>query len=215
MHSIQDNTKELLLSVKHLQIQRTQQVLVKNLNFDVHCNEILAIVGESGSGKSLTGLACMGLLGGELTASGEVNIQVSSSQSQNILKMSDEHLRTLRGRKIAMIFQEPMTALNPLHRVEKIVGEVLWVNGYSREQVYKKTLALLQDVGLEDAELYLRRYPHELSGGERQRVMIAAALALEPEIIIADEPTTALDVSLQAHVLNLLQLLVQNKKKWR
>ena len=111
-----------------------------------------------------------------------------------------------------MIFQEPMTALNPLHRVEKIVGEVLILSGLTSEQARKKSVALLQDVGLEDAGFLLKRYPHELSGGERQRVMIAAALATEPDIIIADEPTTALDVTSQAHILNLLQLLVLNKK---
>ena len=234
MHSIHDNTKtnqvstpnaepikEKLLSVEHLSIQYQQQMLVQNLNFDLHSNEILAIVGESGSGKSLTALAMLNLLPNGLKASGKINyhnLDLNQSQSSNkdlvqdVLQLNDVELRQLRGQRIAMIFQEPMTALNPLHRVEKIVGEVLILSGLTQEQARKKSVALLQDVGLEDAGFLLKRYPHELSGGERQRVMIAAALATEPDIIIADEPTTALDVTSQAHVLNLLQLLVLNKK---
>ncbi|MEG0341075.1 MAG: ATP-binding cassette domain-containing protein [Acinetobacter sp.] len=234
MHSIHDNTKtnqvstpnaepikEKLLSVQHLSIQYQQQMLVQNLNFDLHSNEILAIVGESGSGKSLTALAMLNLLPNGLKASGKINyhnLDLNQSQSSNkdlvqdVLQLNDVELRQLRGQRIAMIFQEPMTALNPLHRVEKIVGEVLILSGLTQEQARKKSVALLQDVGLEDAGFLLKRYPHELSGGERQRVMIAAALATEPDIIIADEPTTALDVTSQAHVLNLLQLLVLNKK---
>ena len=236
MHSIHDNTKidamisskvapikEKLLSVQDLSIQNQkqsqqqnqQQMLVKNLSFDLYSNEILAIVGESGSGKSLTALAMLNLLPNGLKASGKINYynpNPNKDQIQDVLQLNDYELRQLRGQKIAMIFQEPMTALNPLHRVEKIVGEVLILSGLTSEQARKKSVALLQDVGLEDAGFLLKRYPHELSGGERQRVMIAAALATEPDIIIADEPTTALDVTSQAHILNLLQLLVLNKK---
>lgn len=238
MHSIQDNTKtdqvstskvapikEKLVSVQDLSIQNQkqsqqlnqQQMLVKNLSFDLYSNEILAIVGQSGSGKSLTALAILNLLPNGLEASGKINYynpnpNSNKDQIQDVLQLNDYELRQLRGQKIAMIFQEPMTALNPLHRVEKIVGEVLILSGLTSEQARKKSVALLQDVGLEDAGFLLKRYPHELSGGERQRVMIAAALATEPDIIIADEPTTALDVTSQAHILNLLQLLVLNKK---
>ncbi len=205
MHSTQDNTKKLLLSVKHLNIQNAQHELVHDLNFDLHVGEILSIVGESGSGKSISGLAILGLLPDSLKITGQVEFQ-----AQNLLSLNQIQLQNIRGKKIAMIFQEPMTALNPLHRVEKIVGEVLYLHGWSKEKVQKRVLSLLQDVGMSDAKDKLRRYPHELSGGQRQRVMIAAALALEPDIIIADEPTTALDVTLQAQVLSLLQLLVQN-----
>ena len=208
MHSIQDaNEPELVLSVKNLQIQSAQQTLVNRLNFDLYVGQTIAIVGESGSGKSLSSLAMLGLLPENLAVSGQVDLH-----GENLLAFNQEQLRAVRGKKIAMIFQEPMTALNPLHRVEKIIGEPLLIEGYSKEVVRKKIIDLLCDVGIANPEDKLRRYPHELSGGQRQRVMIAAALALEPEIIIADEPTTALDVTLQAQVLNLLQLLIQNKK---
>ena len=196
-----------MLAVQNLSVYLDQHTaLLKNLNFKLYRNEILAIVGESGSGKSMTAKALMGLLPKSVQVSGQVEYA-----EQNLLAVPEPVMQQLRGRKIAMIFQEPMTALNPLHRVENIVGEVLALEGLSEQQVQKKVIALLQDVGLEDARDLLRRFPHELSGGQRQRVMIAAALAMEPEILIADEPTTALDVYLQAQVLNLLQLLVQNK----
>ena len=221
MHSIQpilDSTtpvkpdEQALVSTPMLAVQNLsvylnpQTALLKNLNFKLYRNEILAIVGESGSGKSMTAKALMGLLPKSVQVSGQVEYA-----EQNLLAVPEPVMQQLRGRKIALIFQEPMTALNPLHRVESIVGEVLALEGLSEQQVQKKVIALLQDVGLEDARDLLRRFPHELSGGQRQRVMIAAALAMEPEILIADEPTTALDVYLQAQVLNLLQLLVQNR----
>ncbi|WP_445116199.1 ABC transporter ATP-binding protein [Acinetobacter sp. WZC-1] len=205
MHSIHDVNKDTLLSVQQLHIKSGQQSLVQSLNFELNSGEILSIVGESGSGKSISGLALLGLLPQQLKASGQVMLQ-----GQNLLQLDDVQLQKIRGHRIAMIFQEPMTALNPLHRVEKIIGETLLLQGWSREKVRKRVIELLQDVGISEAKDKLRRYPHELSGGQRQRVMIAAALALEPDIIIADEPTTALDVTLQAQVLNLLQLLVQN-----
>lgn len=207
MHSIQDVNKDakLVLSVRHLQIQNQQQDLVQNLNFDLHAGETVAIVGESGSGKSISSLAMLGLLPDHLKITGEANFE-----GQNLLTMNEAGLRQVRGQKIAMIFQEPMTALNPLHRVEKIIGEPLLLNGISKQKVRKRVIDLLTDVGIPEPEEKLSRYPHELSGGQRQRVMIAAALALEPDIIIADEPTTALDVTLQAQVLNLLQLLILN-----
>ncbi|WP_111859897.1 ABC transporter ATP-binding protein [Acinetobacter sp. CFCC 10889] len=207
MHSIQDVNKDakLVLSVRHLHIQNQQQDLVKNLSFDLHAGETVAIVGESGSGKSISSLAMLGLLPEHLKITGEANLD-----GQNLLTMNEAQLRQVRGQKIAMIFQEPMTALNPLHRVEKIIGEPLLLNGLSKAKVRKRVIDLLTDVGIPDPEEKLSRYPHELSGGQRQRVMIAAALALEPDIIIADEPTTALDVTLQAQVLNLLQLLILN-----
>ena len=209
MHSIQDvnNDAALLLSVKHLQIKNAQHELVQDLSFDLHVGETLAIVGESGSGKSISSLAILGLLPKSLSIQGEAFFN-----QEDLLQCTEQQLRSIRGHKVAMIFQEPMTALNPLHRVEKIIGEPLVLQGWSKEKVYKRTLQLLNDVGIDEPEHKLRRYPHELSGGQRQRVMIAAALALEPDIIIADEPTTALDVTLQAQVLNLLQLLIKNKK---
>ena len=209
MHSIQDakNDPQLLLSVRHLTIKNNQQNLVENLNFDLHAGKTVAIVGESGSGKSISSLAILGLLPDNLKTTGQ-----ALYHEQDLLHMDEPTLRSIRGKKIAMIFQEPMTALNPLHRVEKIIGEPLLLQGISKERVRKRVYDLLCDVGISEPEDKLDRYPHELSGGQRQRVMIAAALALEPEIIIADEPTTALDVTLQAQVLNLLQLLILNHK---
>lgn len=222
-HSIQDATlKPVLLAVEQLNIStfhhvekdaprsdaamHHEQMLVHDLSFELRANETLAIVGESGSGKSISSLALLGLLPTNLKVQGRAYLH-----GQSILSLSQVAWREVRGQKIAMIFQEPMTALNPLHRVEKIIGEPLLLLGHSRQDVRKRIINLLEDVGLNDAEEKLQRYPHELSGGQRQRVMIAAALALEPDIIIADEPTTALDVTLQAQVLNLLQLLIQNR----
>lgn len=209
MHSTQENNNQqiLLLSVKQLKIQNAEKMLVENLSFDLHANETIAIVGESGSGKSLSGLAILGLLPKNLSSSGQVFYR-----EEDTMKMDEPQLNAIRGKKIAMIFQEPMTALNPLHKVEKIIGEPLLMQGYTKDRVRKRVYDLLCDVGMLEPEDKLDRFPHELSGGERQRVMIASVLAFEPEIIIADEPTTALDVTLQAQVLNLLQLLILNHK---
>lgn len=233
MHSIQDSIdRQLLLSVQHLNIQNLsvqnlsvqnlnaqslttehfssmtpQPILVEDLNFKLYSGETIAIVGESGSGKSISALAILGLLPEHLKVQGRVELH-----GQDLLCLNPEQQRQIRGQKIAMIFQEPMTAMNPLHRVEKIIGEPLLLQGQSKTRVRTQIIDLLCDVGITEPEEKLRRFPHELSGGERQRVMIAAALALDPEIIIADEPTTALDVTLQAQVLNILQLLIQNRK---
>ena len=212
MHLIQDAKNnpefpELLLSVQNLQIRNEQQALVHRLDFDLHVGETVAIVGESGSGKSLSGLAIMGLLAENLKASGQ-----AFYHGQDLLGMPEPELQKIRGRKIAMIFQEPTSALNPLHTVVKIIGEPLLIQGIPKEKVRKRVYDLLCDVGISEPQTLLNRYPHELSGGQKQRVLIAAVLALKPEIIIADEPTTALDVTLQSQVLNLLQLLILNHR---
>ena len=206
MHSIQDVNKALLLHVENLHIENEQQVLVENLNFQLHAAETVAIVGESGSGKSISSLALLGLLPSTLSITGSAWFE-----QQDLLHISDRQKRQIRGAKIAMIFQEPMTALNPLHRVEKIIGESLWLNGWSKAKARERIIQLLNDVGIPEPEEKLKRYPHELSGGQRQRVMIAMALALDPEILIADEPTTALDVTLQAQILHLLKSLQQQR----
>ncbi|TCB47413.1 ABC transporter ATP-binding protein [Acinetobacter terrestris] len=207
MHSIQDaNNPEAVLTVEHLNIQHAEQVLVDDLNFKLHAGETIAIVGESGSGKSISSLALLGLLPSTLKIKGQARLG-----QQDLLTLKTEQLRQIRGHKIAMIFQEPMTALNPLHRVEKIIGETLLLQGWSKQKTQARIIELLQDVGITDPEDKLRRYPHELSGGQRQRVMIAMALALDPDILIADEPTTALDVTLQAQILHLLKSLQQSR----
>ncbi|NNH34890.1 ABC transporter ATP-binding protein [Acinetobacter sp. NIPH 2377] len=207
MHSIQDaNNPEAVLTVEHLNIRHEQQVLVDDLNFKLHAGETIAIVGESGSGKSISSLALLGLLPSTLKIKGQARLG-----QHDLLALKTEQLRQVRGQKIAMIFQEPMTALNPLHRVEKIIGETLLLQGWSKQKTQARIIELLNDVGISEPEEKLRRYPHELSGGQRQRVMIAMALALDPDILIADEPTTALDVTLQAQILHLLKSLQQSR----
>jgi len=192
-----------LLKVKNLSIQTIdQKILLEDLNFELSAKQTLAIVGESGSGKSISCLAMMGLLQKKLAVTGQVWIG-----SQNILELDERAQTSLRGQQIAMIFQEPSTALNPLHRVEKIVGENLLLLGLSKKDVREQVIELLIDVGISEPEQILKRYPHELSGGQKQRVMIAMTLALQPKILIADEPTTALDVILQIQILELLKSL--------
>jgi microcin C transport system ATP-binding protein len=175
---------------------------VKQVSFDIAKGETLALVGESGSGKSVTALSILQLLpypvarhpGGSVTFEGE-----------EMMGAPEDRLRAIRGNDIAIIFQEPMTSLNPLHSVEKQINEVLFIHkGLGRDAARARTLELLKLVGLADAEKRLTAYPHELSGGQRQRVMIAMALANEPKLLIADEPTTALDVTIQAQILELL-----------
>lgn len=208
MHSIQDvNNATPLLQVENLQISSLDQVLVQQLSFELSAGQTLAIVGESGSGKSISSLAILGLLPRNLKVQGRAVLD-----GQNLLTLSQPQLRQIRGKKIAMIFQEPMTALNPLHRVEKIIGETLLLQGWSKAKARERVLELLKDVGIPEPEDKLRRYPHELSGGQRQRVMIAMALALDPDILIADEPTTALDVTLQAQILHLLKSLQESRQ---
>ncbi|MBO6783401.1 MAG: ABC transporter ATP-binding protein [Alphaproteobacteria bacterium] len=180
---------------------------VKGVSFEVAKGETLALVGESGSGKSVSALSILQLLpypvarhpGGSITFEGT-----------ELLGAPDATLRSIRGNDIAMIFQEPMTSLNPLHNIEKQINEVLFVHkGLSKPAARARTLELLKLVGLADAEKRLNAYPHELSGGQRQRVMIAMALANEPKLLVADEPTTALDVTIQAQILELLDDLKQ------
>ena len=209
MHSIQDvkQPDDLLLSVSHLSVKSGQQVLVQDLSFHLHAGETIAIVGESGSGKSVSSLALLGLLPDSLTVTGEAHFR-----QQSLLASTPAQWRAIRGKKMAMIFQEPMTALNPLHKVEKQIGEMLHYAGLSKQQVRAKVIDLLTQVGIPEPEKKLSRYPHELSGGQRQRVMIAMALAQDPDVLIADEPTTALDVTLQQQVLQLLKSLQASRQ---
>ncbi len=173
---------------------------VKGVSFTVDRGETVALVGESGSGKSVTALSTVSLLPGSAEVSGSVTYE-----GQEMVGAPDKLLRKVRGNDISFIFQEPMTSLNPLHTIDKQLAESLALHqGVTGDQARARVLELLQKVGLRDAEQRLSSYPHQLSGGQRQRVMIAMALANKPDILIADEPTTALDVTIQAQILELL-----------
>ncbi len=199
-----------LLQVRNLGVQFRQSgiatVAVEGASFDVDKGETVALVGESGSGKSVTALSVMKLLPGSAEhQSGEILFK-----GKDLLKASDKELRAVRGDDISIVFQEPMTSLNPLHSIERQVGEILKVHrGMGDAAAKKRVLELLDQVGIRDAASRLNAYPHQLSGGQRQRVMIAMALANEPDLFIADEPTTALDVTVQAQILKLLADLQQ------
>lgn len=202
-----------LLQVKNLSIDfTTSHGLVKALRsveFDLYEGEALGIVGESGSGKSVTSLALFDLLAN--------NAQVRSGEilfkGRDIFKMTEKEKQNLRGADISMIFQDPMSSLNPCFTVEHQIGEVLRIHrGLSRSQVRGQVIEVLQKVGIPDPQSRLTSYPHELSGGMSQRVMIAMAIACSPKILIADEPTTALDVTIQKQILNLLQKLRRESK---
>jgi glutathione transport system ATP-binding protein len=217
-----DNTANLksrnepLLSVRSLSVEfGTGQGAfraVKDVSFDVQPGKTLAVVGESGSGKSVTSLAIMRLTdytGGRITG-GQVLFRPSVGESIDLVHASDDKLRAIRGNDIAMIFQEPMTSLNPVFTIGNQIAETLVLHeNLSMRDARLRARELLQKVRLPDAEKLLDRYPHQLSGGMRQRVMIAMALACNPKLLIADEPTTALDVTIQAQILNIIRDLQQ------
>jgi microcin C transport system ATP-binding protein len=178
---------------------------VRHLSLDISKGESVALVGESGSGKSVTALSILQLLPYPPARHPSGSIRF---EGQEMVGAPEPVLRRVRGNRVAIIFQEPMTSLNPLHTIEKQVSEVLFVHkALGRAAAHARTLELLRLVGLRQAEQRLDAYPHQLSGGERQRVMIAMALANEPDLLIADEPTTALDVTIQAQILTLLKRL--------
>jgi microcin C transport system ATP-binding protein len=195
-----------LLAVRDLSasfaVEGVEVAAVRHVSFGIERGESLALVGESGSGKSVTALSIMQLLPYPTARHPSGSILF---QGRELIGAPEATMQQVRGDRIAMIFQEPMTSLNPLHSIEKQVNEVLRVHkGLSRSAARARTLELLRLVGLPEAERRLDAYPHQLSGGERQRVMIAMALANEPDLLIADEPTTALDVTIQAQILTLL-----------
>jgi microcin C transport system ATP-binding protein len=195
-----------LLSVRDLSVAFTQNsktsLAVDRISFDIEQGETVALVGESGSGKSVTALSVLKLLA--YPAASHPSGQILFG-GKDLLSASADDLRSVRGNDITMIFQEPMTSLNPLHVIEDQISEVLKLHqGMSRKEARVRTLELLAQVGIRDAEKRLSAYPHQLSGGQRQRVMIAMALANQPKLLIADEPTTALDVTVQAQILKLL-----------
>lgn len=193
---------EALLTVRELKVTfGRSQVAVDGIDFEIRPGETLGIVGESGSGKSLSALSVLGLAPGKVEGS-------IRYRGQELNGLSETALNRIRGAEIAMIFQEPMTALNPVFTVGRQIAETLEQHqGLSEARARERSLELLRQVGIADPASRLDRYPHELSGGMRQRVMIAIALACSPKLLIADEPTTALDVTIQAQILALLRKL--------
>ena len=207
-------THNLLLSVENLQVHFVGDGpvsrAVDGVDFKVHRQETVCIVGESGCGKTVTALAILGLLKQPPAqiAGGRIILE-----NQSLLDMPPDQMRALRGKRIAMVFQEPMTSLNPVFTIGDQISEaVLSHEKVPEDEVRRRTVCILDDVGIVDPEKRLGDYPHQLSGGQRQRVMIAMALACEPDLIIADEPTTALDVTVQAQILSLLKDLKKRKK---
>ncbi len=203
-----------LIEVRNLTIQFPAQgeglspaTAVREVSFSIARGEVLGLVGESGSGKSLTSLAIMRLLPPPANTAGEILYEHGASVI-NLLQISDENMRHLRGSQIAMIFQEPMTALNPVMRVgDQIAEAVLAHNKISKKDARDRAVTAMEDVAIPDAGRRARDYPHQLSGGMRQRIMIAMAIVNRPQLLIADEPTTALDVTIQAQILELLSEL--------
>jgi peptide/nickel transport system ATP-binding protein len=198
-----------LLSVRDLKIEfagtNSARPAVRDVSFALAPGETLGLVGESGSGKSVTSLAIMGLLPPQARVSGSIEYDGRSLDA-----LSAEELRRLRGAEIAMIFQEPMTALNPVMRVGEQVAEAVRAHAsLSHKEAWQRAIASLDEVGIRDPETRAKDYPHQLSGGMRQRVMIAIAIVNRPRLLIADEPTTALDVTIQAQILDLLKELRQ------
>ncbi len=190
-----------------LQTQRGPAEAIRGVSFTLQRGETLGLVGESGCGKSITAMALMGLLPENAQVTGSIRLD-----GQELAGQSDAVLRQLRGNRIGMIFQEPMTALNPVHTIGDQVAEPLRVHrGLARDAARARSIALLERVGIANAAGRVDAYPHQFSGGQRQRITIAMALACEPELLIADEPTTALDVTIQGQILDLIHDLVQER----
>ena len=198
----------MLLSVRNLctdfPVKRGIVHAVEDVSFDVDAGEILAIVGESGSGKSVTSLSVMGLL----AEPGHVAGGSMEFEGKDLVHLSERDYRALRGNDMAMIFQEPMTSLNPVYRVGKQIVEAIRTHeNVSKKEARERAIDMLRKVGIPSPEKRIDDYPHQMSGGMRQRVMIAMALSCNPKLLIADEPTTALDVTIQAQILDLLRRL--------
>jgi oligopeptide/dipeptide ABC transporter ATP-binding protein len=205
--------REPLLSVEDLHVEfstgRGPVYAVNGVSFDIAPGETLGLVGESGCGKSVTSLALLGIL----ARNGRVSAGRAHFEGRDLLSLKDSQLRRIRGREIAMIFQDPMTSLNPVLTIGRQIREVLETHfDLNRKAATRRAAELLERVGIPSPELRLRDYPHQFSGGMRQRAMIAMALACEPKLMIADEPTTALDVTIQAQILDLLRELVADRR---
>lgn len=197
-----------LVEIRDLSVSFAGIPVVRNVNLSIRSDEAVGIVGESGSGKSVTWLATLGLLGGSPRVTGKVLLN-----GTDIVSASETELEAVRGRRIGLIFQDTMSSLNPVKRVGAQVVEALRLHrGMSRVAARAEARNLFELVGIPDAERRLDRYPHELSGGQNQRVMIAMTLAGQPELLVADEPTTALDVTIQAQILSLIERLRHEMK---
>ena len=195
-----------LLSIKNLSVDfNTPGGVVRavnNISFDVPLGKTIGLVGESGSGKSVTSLAVMGLIP---NPPGKISEGQILFEGKDLVTASEDEMRKIRGNDIAMIFQEPMTSLNPVFKVGAQISEVLMLHmGMSPKQAWEKSVDLLNQVGIPDPKRSAHKYPHEMSGGQKQRVMIAMAIACEPKLLICDEPTTALDVTIQKQVIDLM-----------
>ena len=200
-----------LLDVRNLgvqlQTQRGPAAAVRELSFSLEKGQTLGLIGESGCGKSITAMALMGLLPERALTSGSI-----AFDGQELVGLPDATMRRLRGNRIGMIFQEPMTALNPVHTIGHQVAEPLMLHrGATARAARQQAIALLERVGITDAARRADAYPHQFSGGQRQRITIAMALACGPDLLIADEPTTALDVTIQGQILDLIADLVQER----
>jgi len=211
-----------LLDVRHLTVEfhakgsvdghstsssadRAGGAAVRDVSFTLAAGEVLGLVGESGSGKSVTSLGLMRLLSVQARATGEILFSNGANSSLDLLQLSEEEMRALRGSRMAMIFQEPMTALNPVMRVVDQIAEAVMAHSeINRKEARDRAVAAMKEVAIPDASRRARDYPHQLSGGMRQRVMIAMSIVNRPQLLIADEPTTALDVTIQAQILELL-----------
>lgn len=202
--------KQALVTVEQLSIKLGGQTIIPNLSFDVHHNEILGIVGESGSGKSITAMSLMGLLPKQ-----EESLQASrlDFDGQSLIPFDEKRFRTLRGKEIGMVFQDPMSALNPSMRCGKQIEEVIALYSSLPKKDHQAHLhSLLEKVKLPDPKSMAKRYPHQLSGGQQQRVLIAMAIACQPKLLIADEPTTALDPKVQENIMALLKSIQKESK---
>ncbi len=201
-----------MLSVRNLRVEfptrRGTLVAVDDISFDIAPGEVLGVVGESGAGKSLTGAAIIGLL----EPPGPISRGIVELKVRRIDNLPPSQMRPIRGKRIGMVFQDPLTSLNPLYRVgEQLIETIRTHLELSEREARARAIALLKEVGIQGAERRIDGYPHEFSGGMRQRVVLALALCAEPELIIADEPTTALDVSIQAQIIQLLKKLCRER----
>jgi peptide/nickel transport system ATP-binding protein len=199
-----------LLAARDLRIAFSGHEAVHGISFDIAPGETVGLVGESGSGKSATSLAVLRLLPPSATITGNLQLTCAPNPAtEDLLTLREDQMRAHRGRSIAMIFQEPMTALNPVMRVGHQIAEAVLAHNprISKSELHTRVIASLHDVALPDPERRLNDYPHQFSGGQRQRIMIAMALINRPRLLIADEPTTALDVTVQAQIIALLKRL--------